>query len=229
MKMKFLLLSALSLLLFSCDKSEDNSEIIPPAPANLVFPANFTECNEGTVVDADNSSVNFQWEAAENTTSYELYLEDLESNILHQESTTETELEITIQRGKTFRWYVQSKSDGSAEPASSEVWSFYNAGEGTVSHAPFPAEILSPSPGASFSLGNGAITLEWSGNDLDNDINEYEVYFGGNNPPETLEEVTSEETLEINPGSTGNYYWQVKTFDNNGNSSNSRVSLIQIK
>ena len=223
MKEKFLILTVLFLIFVSCSKSEETSEILPPTPVNLIFPINNRECAEGEVVDANNSTINFQWEAAENTTSYEFFLEDLESNILHQESTTEMELEVTTTRGMALKWYVQSKSDATEETATSEVWSFYNAGEGVTMHVPFPAELLSPSQGKFFPRSTTTVTLEWNGNDVDNDILEYEVYFGESNPPNNLERTISDENTGVNISSGKTYYWFVKTVDENNNTSNSRV------
>lgn len=225
---KPIILLVLLSVLFSCNKAEEDSEIFPPAPAELVFPLNNTECNEGIVVDSNTSTVNFQWEAAQYTTSYEFILEDLESNILHQESTEDTELEVTIARGKAFKWYVKSKSENSAEKTTSEVWVFYNAGEGITAHAPFPAELISPTPGESFSSSITIVQLEWTGSDLDNDILEYEVYFGVSNPPTNLEKVLPEESIEVTVSFGETYYWFVKTIDENNNSSNSFISNFKI-
>ena len=223
MKANFLFLSLLFLIIISCSKSEETPEINSPTPVNLVFPENNKECTEGEVVDANTSLINFQWEAGENTTSYEFFLEDMESNILHQESTTEMELEVTTTRGMALKWYVKSKSDATKETVTSEVWSFYNAGDGVTMHAPFPAELLSPSQGKLFPDGTTTVTLEWKGNDVDNDILEYEVHFGENNPPNNLERTISDESIEVNISSGKTYYWSVRTLDENNNSSNSSV------
>lgn len=223
MKAKYLFLLVFFLILVSCSKSEETSEILPPTPVNLIFPVNNTECTEGDVVDAHNSIITFQWEAAENATSYEFFLEDLESNILHQEITTGIELEVISKRGMAFKWYVNSQSDATDETVTSNIWNFYNAGEGVIMHVPFPAELLSPSQGESFPGGTTSVTLEWNGNDLDNDILEYEVYFGESNPPISLERTISDESIEVNTSSGKTYYWSIKTVDKNNNSSNSSV------
>lgn len=229
MKTKHLLLPALFLMLASCSSSDESPQVLSPASATLVFPANNTECNEGTDVDANNSSVNFQWQAAENTTSYELYLEDLESNILQHEITTETELELIISKGKAFRWYVESKSETTEEVAKSEIWNFYNAGEGITSHVPFPAEIISPEYGETFSADTSTLTLEWKGSDLDQDVLEYEVFLGEVNPPENVEGTTSEEKMQITVTTGKTYYWFIKTIDSNNNSSNSSIFHFTIE
>lgn len=212
------------LILFSCSKSEENPAPLAPASANLIFPLNNTECNEGEVLDVNSSVINFQWEAAENTTIYEVYIEDFNSIVLYQEQTSEIELKVTLARGKAFKWYVESKSDNISEIAKSEVWSFYNAGEGETTHVPFPAELMSPSEGKSYTSGTTKVNLEWSGNDLDNDILEYKIYLGVNNPPTNLEGIVSEENIEINTNSGLTYYWFIQSVDSNNNSSNSAIS-----
>ena len=229
MKTKFLILPAFLLLLISCSSSDDTPEVQVPVSANLVFPANNTECNEGTVVDAYNSTVNFQWETSDNTTTYELFIEDLNSNLIHHESTTNTELEATIARGKAFRWYVESRSEATDEIATSEIWSFYNAGEGIISHVPFPAEIVSPAFGETISADTNSLFLEWKGSDLDDDILEYELYFGESNPPANIAGATSEEKMEVNVTSGKTYFWFVKTTDENNNSSNSSIFRFEIE
>ena len=44
----------------------------PPTASTLSFPEDDKVCQEGTSVSDTESSVNFQWSASENTTSYDL-------------------------------------------------------------------------------------------------------------------------------------------------------------
>src|SRR5210317_642570 len=50
----------------------------PPTASALSFPEDDKVCQEGTSVSDTESSVNFQWEASENTTSYDLIINDIE-------------------------------------------------------------------------------------------------------------------------------------------------------
>jgi len=109
--------------------------------------------------------------------------------------------------------------------ASSASWNFYNSGYQTT-YAPFPAEIQAPEMGATvFKDGNDEVELSWTGADVDNDIDGYEVYFSTENPPETLifspgpnasiQNVTVAENIV--------YYWRIVTIDEEGNTSDSGV------
>ena len=67
-------------------------------------------------------------------------------------------------------------------------------------------------------------TLEWTGNDIDTDIEEYEVYLSTTNPPTTLKGTTTTTTINnLSLESATVYYWSVVTKDSFGNQSTSPV------
>ena len=142
------------LLLSSC--SGDSSENPPmpptttviPAAASLIFPENNTECNEGVIRSATESTVNFRWEAAENADTYQVNLRDLNTNEVRTLNSTSTNLDITLLRGNPYAWSVVSRTNSNSETAESAVSQFYNAGLPITNFAPFPACLLytSPSP-----------------------------------------------------------------------------------
>ncbi|MEH6681694.1 MAG: hypothetical protein V7724_14185 [Sediminicola sp.] len=78
-----------------------------------------------------------------------------------------------------------SKSDSTDETTESEIWKFYNAGEGTVNYAPFPADLLSPTNNEAVSVGPGSVLLHWEVSDIDGDIVSYQVFLGMESPPVT--------------------------------------------
>ncbi|MCL6266325.1 hypothetical protein [Flagellimonas myxillae] len=218
----FLLISALAM--FSCggsiepvaqDKAED------PLPATLIFPENNSECKEGTVINDQQSTITFQWEASTNTDSYTVHITNLETTSETIKDVHTNEAEITLDRSTPYKWYVTSESNSSEVVAQSATWKFYNAGNGEVSHAPFPAEAVNPEMGESIDLETGTVNLTWEGNDIDGDIVEFEIFYGSNNPPTTSLGVLTESNLgaEISAGQT--YYWYVRTFDSQGNISES--------
>lgn len=227
-----------TMLLMSCSGGSDNGAGTPPTTgggdddpiavpnpvaAILIFPENNTECTEGTPVSDTESDVNFQWNASENTDTYSITLTNLNTNESFTSDQGATERVIRLKRGTPYEWSVTSKADDTNTSATSEKWRFYNEGPGLQSYAPFPAEAIRPSVGATLATTQ-TITLEWSATDIDNDLEEYEVFLGtSENGMASLGVLATNSLGDISviPGST--YFWQVKATDNRGNSSYSAV------
>jgi len=212
--------------LVACDGSEDTPDPIPEVPnptvATLVFPESNSECIEGSNITSTESTINFEWNAATHTDSYSVQLKDLETGSSTLYSTTNTTYAIKLKRGTPYSWSVISKSNKTPKTATSTVWKFYNAGAGNASYAPFPAEVVSPEMGA--SVAGEIVNLDWTGNDIDGDIESFDVYFGES---ETLEIYNSniEESIlnNVSVASEKTYYWKVATKDTAGNISHSDV------
>lgn len=219
----------ISILLFACGGGGDGDGggATPPTAATLVFPENNTECNEGTIVSSTQSTVNFRWNAGTNTDSYIVLVTNLETNQLTTRATTQTNLDIQILRGVPYSWQVESRRGGTSQTARSGIFRFYNAGEAVESYAPFPAAAVSPEIGETVDGSTGTITLRWSGNDIDNDIVSYEVFYSTSNPPLNSIATQSGTTLNVNVTVNTVYYWQVVTTDAEGNTSTSE--LFQFK
>lgn len=220
-------------LLFNCSKggSSDDGPITPPvnAPsaANLIFPANNQECNEGTPISANQTSINFEWEASDNTDSYEINVKNLDTDMTSKLTSTVPEKTITLNKATPYSWYVVSKSNSTQETAQSATWKFYNAGDAIQNYAPFPADLIAPTMGANLS-GVTSVTLEWSGSDVDNDIVGYDVYFDTTTPPTTQIGTDQSETTKSVDVTAGNtYYWKIITKDSEGN--NSETTVFQFK
>ena len=199
-----------------------------PTPASLVFPLNNSECTEGTNATSTESTISFDWSDADNTDSYQLVLKNLETQSISNYNSTVSEIDITIARGTPFSWYVISKSNSSSQTATSSTWKFYNAGEAVSSYAPFPAELVSPEMGSSFDATTSSIALEWSGSDVDNDIVEYDIFFGTDSPPTTNLDTTTSSTMDVTVESGNTYYWRVVTKDSQNNSSNSEIFQFKV-
>ena len=218
-------------LFFTCSKGGDDAEpptkpptaeVNDPTAATLVFPIANSECTEGTNVTATESTILFQWNKGNHKTSYNLQLKDLKAGTTTSYSTVENSYSIKLKRGNPYAWSIISRSNKTSVTASTSTWKFFNAGEGVSSYAPFPADAVSPVLGE--SVTNGAITLEWDGNDIDNDIESYNIYFGETTSPveyKTDVTVTTVENVVVEAGKT--YYWSVSTKDEQGNISNSDV------
>ena len=232
MKKQIFFIGAL-LILLSCGKDNPEPVIIEhivPAKVSLVFPLENSECNEGTDVSATESTVRFEWKSAENTDEYELVVANLISDDLHSYITTETKLPVVLQRATPYAWYVVSRSNESDSTAQSSVWKFYNSGEGIKSYAPFPAEIVSPKMAESVNASSGTITLDWEGNDVDNDIVGYDVRLGTTNPPGLFQANLTESILSgVSVDNNTVYYWRITTYDGAGNFSSTAVFQFMVR
>jgi len=241
--MKILNIRILSILLlaifYSCSSSggddgpvsgDDDDPIIPsPTAVTLTFPADDTECNTGEIESDLQSWVTFEWNASDNTDSYEINATNLDTNDFLRLNVTVNEARLLITRGAPYEWFVISKASNTNETATSETWRFYNEGLGVENHAPFPAEAISPARGVNLAASTSSVTLEWEASDVDNDISEYEVYFDITENPTTSLGTTPETSIADVAVTSGNtYYWKVVTTDDIGNSSTSEIFEFKV-
>jgi len=215
-------------LLVACKKNK-SVPASAPEKATLVFPGKDQTCTEGTTVNAASSKILFKWNAAEHADKYEIVVINLLNKQKVTESTTNTQFEFTLARNTPYSWSVTSMSSKTDAFTGSEIWKFYNAGQGMLSYAPFPAEILSPLNGTSIVAVNGKIILSWSGSDVDNDILNYDVYLGQNSNPGLLTEKLTQPLLNDVTVVKGNYYWRIVTRDQQGNTSDSGLQNFVVK
>ncbi|WP_437396998.1 hypothetical protein [Flagellimonas lutimaris] len=212
--------------LFSCGGGgSDDPDPIPNVPAptavTLVFPDNNEECTESIVISVTESKVTFQWSPSENTDSYTVNLRNLESGTQSSSTTTNTEMELTLNRGTAYSWTVVSAADGTNETATSNTWRFYNAGAAIENYAPFPA--YNPYPEMGVAVDEGNINLEWEGADLDGDTLSYTLYMDTVSPPAAVLGETDTDSYETTIEANMVYYWKVVTMDSAGNSSESEI------
>lgn len=201
--------------------SQPPEEILPPEAAVLKTPAKDEECNQGNVVSTTQSRVTFDWDASANTNTYTHVLKNLDTNTETEQSTSSTSITLTIDRNVAYSWKIISKSNKTTTTATSEIWKFYNAGEGVENYAPFPAEVVAPAMGSEVA---SPVTLSWTGSDVDNDIASYEVYLDTNDPPTTVQGTTTSTSMDnIALNADTVYYWRVKTIDQSGSSSLSPI------
>jgi hypothetical protein len=214
----------LFLFLNSCSKDTDLLPlVIGPEAATLVFPENLTQCFEGDILSTTESEVTFRWNPSENTDEYELHLTNLDTGTIQIFATQNTEIPIRLQRGVPYSWFINSVESSFGNTTMSEVWSFYNAGEAIISFIPFPAVALSPAHGANLNNTN-SVTLSWSATDLDNDIENFDLYFGSSAPPEVFASSITDSTYpDIPVTANTEYFWRIVTRDQNGNESQSEV------
>jgi len=220
----------LILILFACNKG--NSDLTTsrnPTVVNLIFPFENSECNVGTDSTETESTVIFEWSAGLNTDEYELSLTNLSTGDSTTHTTSEINISIRLIRSTPYSWYIISKSNTAETTAQSVKWKFYNAGEGIISYAPFPAEITSPSMSETVTTAANTITLEWIGSDVDNDITGYDVYFGTTDTPDIIESDLEESPLNgVSISSNTVYYWKVISKDAHGNKSDSGIYQFKV-
>lgn len=213
----------------SCSGDDGENIIEPkadPTAVTLNFPLNNTECHEGTIVSETLSEVVFKWTITSENNSYIVSLKNLNTGVVKNYTTVSDEIPITILRGVPYSWSVISKISGNSKTAESPVWKFYNAGLPVESHPPFPAEVIEPVMGS--TVNSGAVTLQWAGSDVDDDIISYKVLLDTENPPTTNVGDSSSNSLEVSIESQRVYYWKVIATDAAGNTSDSQIFQFKV-
>jgi hypothetical protein len=196
-----------------------------PEGVQLIFPFEDSLCNEGTNLTPTESTVYFEWAPNDNAEIYILHIENLTTGDITQYETVDFILPVTIPRAYPFRWFVEYNYQN--ETKISPSWNFYNAGAGLQNYAPFPAEIISPTMAQTLT-STTSLVLQWTGNDVDDDIVSYDVYFGTNNPPTINTSDISSNQLTVAVAPSNIYYWEVVTKDASGNSSESGIYQFKV-
>jgi len=195
--------------------------------AVLISPLNEEECNQGNIISNTQSTVTFEWNAAKNATRYTVLVINLNDNSTKELNTEKLTVSGDLLRGVPYSWRVIAKKSGSRDFNESETWRFFNAGEAIESYAPFAASLVEPTMG---SIIETSTTLSWTGSDVDNDIDSYDVYLSKTNPPTTLKGNTTDTTIDTGALDANSvYYWRVITKDKAENSSQSTVFQFRTK
>jgi hypothetical protein len=224
--MRVFLVIIVSLLFTACKKDSPK----PPSAAVLIFPLQNSLCTTGVSITPTTSRVEFIWQTANNTNTYELRVTNLLTDNTQTVSTQSTSAELTIEKGTPYSWLVITRNTQVQETATSLTRQFYNEGS-QITHAPFQAQIVTPLSGASVVRDiNGEIVLEWSGADVDNDIVGYEIFVDTVTPPVVLaaSPASSVSSIKINTATNTVYYWKVITKDAEGNSSDSGIYSFRV-
>lgn len=226
----WILVIASIIILQGCGGSKKNNPSPSPQKAVLTSPAQNAICTTGTIISNTESSILFTWNASPNANSYDLVLKNLLTSASTIQSTTGTQLTVTLALNTPYSWYIVSKSTSSGATTESDKWKFYNAGPGIITYAPFPAEITSPTFGQNITASSGTINLTWKGSSVNpGTITGYDVYFGTtNNPPVLKNAVTDMFINDVPVASKTTYYWKVITWDIDGNSSDSGITQFTV-
>jgi len=219
-------------IMWSCNEKPVVPVVVPvPQSLELVFPQNNMQCNIPSDSTENDGTVLFEWQKSENTDFYEIYVTNLLTQELYKDTTSEVNIPLVLTRATPYEWYVIARSFTLSDTAVSEIWRFYNAGIAIESHIPFPAQIISPKMAEQIvPSSDSLIKLVWSGMDLDNDISYYNVYFGTDKEPPIYVSNTIDTVVSgIKVSKNYFYFWQIETFDKEGNSSKSGIYQFKVK
>ena len=227
-----------SLLLISCsggggdgDSGGGGGDPPPPSPpgdVTLTAPTNGKVCETGTSTSDTKSNVDFSWSASTNTSTYDLQVTNLNtSSAINKTGLSTTNTTLELDKGQPYIWKVISKNTSTTQTGTSSSWKFYLAGPGITNYAPFPAELKSPTSGATVSRSSdGKVTFSWEGSDPDQgDQLKYTLYVdktdGKQSTTNDLTDITSN-TADVALDGETLYYWRVKTSDG----TNSSFSIV---
>ena len=221
-----------ALVLAGCSGGDPAPTPTPPTPpiptvnapgaVTLSAPEKNKTCEPGAVISDTQREVSFSWTASVNTDSYDMAITDLNTNaVTTVAGITGTSTKVNLTKGTPYSWKLTSKSTKSTQTGTSETWNFYLARTGVSNFAPFPATIVSPTPGSTVTPKAGKVTLSWAGSDPENDKLTYTVYLdavdGKQTPPAALTNITlTSVDVTIEAGKI--YYWRIKTSDGSNTS-----------
>lgn len=214
----------LVLLLVHCQKTELPAD---PGVANLIFPVDKETCLDGVSINDTQSNVNFVWGTATGALSYELEIANLLTQSTQLYSSDTNELSIALSKAEPYSWSVRSIGETGTTASVSDPWKFYLAGDAVVNYAPFPAELITPRSGANTTPDiNNLVILRWTADDVDDDLNRFEVYLDTTDGTTLNQEIAyqaQETQLEVEVENNTVYYWKIVAIDLNGNQSSSGV------
>ena len=218
-------------IIFACGKDS----VPDPDPAILLAPTNGDNCNTASSINLEQSRVDFSWSKANNTDYYEIIVINKSSNSIFKDTTSGKQsngeiLEtissrVTLSKGSAYSWSVISISNATAITTESEKWEFYLEGNVSGDFLPQPANLIYPANNELISLDNSnIIQFDWSSNDDDDNLLIYDFYLGtsSNDLSKLGDKITdSFFNQELSIGT--NYFWQVITYDQQGNNSVSGI------
>jgi len=214
----------LVLLLVHCQKTELPAD---PGVANLISPVDKETCLDGVSINDTQSNVNFVWGTATGALSYELEIANLLTQSTQLYSSDTNELSIALSKAEPYSWSVRSIGETGTTASVSDPWKFYLAGDAVVNYAPFPAELITPRSGANTTPDiNNLVILRWTADDVDDDLNRFEVYLDTTDGTTLNQEIAyqaQETQLEVEVENNTVYYWKIVAIDLNGNQSSSGV------
>lgn len=225
--MKYVILIIIGVVCLGCGKDSPK----PPEAALLSFPLQNSECTTGISLNSTTSQVEFTWQAGRFATTYDLRVTNLATTIpVTLNNIQGLSANVPLLKGVAYSWEVIARNTETEESATSAQWMFYNAGTQKF-YAPFPAQIVAPVSGGTVIRDiNNEISVSWTGADVDNDIQGYEVYLDVVSPPVELiaSPSVSLNSIKASVAADEIYYWKVITKDREGNSSDSGIFSFRV-
>ena len=216
--------------LLSCGSSKKDDPKIRLLPTTLVFPEQNSACTSASINSPTTSTIEFKWSPVDHAKSYTISIQDLSDLTMSTQTINRTSAAITLKRNNAYSWFITTTLDGSSAALKSEVWKFYNPGPGATSFVPFQAENIYPYKGQMIYTTTGKINLSWKGSDADNDILNYDVYFGTTTSPALIDSALTGTTLaNVAIAPKTDYFWKVVTRDKNNNTSESNLFYFSVR
>ena len=206
-----------------------STEVIPvdPQAAILTAPSNNETCLDGISINDTQSNVELLWSAAQDALSYEVVITNLMTQTSQTYASSVNALTVSLIKAEPYLWSVKSIGEEGSNPATSDEWRFYLAGDAITNYAPFPSVLLIPRSGANVTLDiNSLVILNWTCSDVDDDLVTFEVYLDEVDATTKINELEyqeSEVAYEVEVESGKVYYWKIIAIDSNGNQSSSGV------
>ncbi len=200
-------------LVFACGGSDGPPPNGAPSTVDLVYPTVNLLCIDNTIP--------FDWSEAtdpdQDVLRYKITIakDRALTDIVEERTLSATNVSITLQKGFAHYWKVTAIDSENNEGTPSATQAFYTAGNGVTNYAPFAAALVSPNDDG--NVNPGAISLSWTGSDIDTeDELVYDLYFGETEAPPLVTENVTAETFEVTVDSGKTYYWKVNTSDGSG-------------
>ena len=67
-------------------------------------------------------------------------VKEINSSITQDIPSNTNEAAATIKKATAYQWYVTAAAEEAEADVRSEIWEFYNAGDGVINHVPFHCE-----------------------------------------------------------------------------------------
>ena len=217
---KFLYITLIGIILWSCGGGGDDPKPEPPAENKVpTIPTLVAPTNNKLCID---NSVSFQWNASTDpdgdaiTYQIQVAKDNQFSQITNTLTGSATNQSISLEKGVAYYWRVKATDSKNLSSGYSTVFNFYTEGDGETNHVPFSPELVKPVLNS--IVQTATATLEWNASDVDvNDALTFDVFFGTINPPTTkVGNNQTAKTLDVNLEASKSYYWKVVVKDNSG-------------